>query len=67
MDAKQISLGDGNVVVNGEDEFVRAVIETLNDPDLLKKKGKAAKEALLKNHLAAERHAVIVKDLLMKK
>jgi len=54
----------GNVVVRGLDEFTDKALEIINDRDLLKKKGKAAREALLKNHLAAERHAVIVNNLI---
>lgn len=54
----------GNVVVNGEDEFTDNALKIINDRDLLKKKGEAAREAFLKNHLAAERQAAIVNKLI---
>jgi len=54
----------GNVEVSGEDEFADQAVKVMSSSDMLKKKGDAARKALLKNRNAATKHAMVIKELL---
>jgi 3-deoxy-D-manno-octulosonic-acid transferase len=64
LDAKALleSIGAGIEVANPEDLAVRA-ITLLNNPEMLKSKGEAARRALLAKRGAAERHARVIAEL----
>lgn len=54
----------GNIEIHGDNEFYDRALELMCDGNLLKKKGEAAKKALLKNKGAAINHAVLIRKIL---
>jgi 3-deoxy-D-manno-octulosonic-acid transferase len=63
-DAKRLlqSLGAG-IEVSDPEDFAQRAIALLKDPATLRLKGEKAREALLKNRGAAERHARVIAEL----
>jgi 3-deoxy-D-manno-octulosonic-acid transferase len=67
FDAKAIlDANDAGIQVSTPDMLAEKVISLLKDPDLLKNYGLRAREAVLRNRNAGERHARIILDLIQR-
>ena len=54
---------DSSIEVRGADDFADKAIYYLDNPDLLKQKGHAAKMALLESHESSKKHARVIEDI----
>ncbi|HJX34047.1 MAG TPA: 3-deoxy-D-manno-octulosonic acid transferase [Desulfatiglandales bacterium] len=65
LDAKSLlDANDSGIQVSSPEMLEEKVIGLLKDPDLLKNYGARAREAVLRNRSAGERHARIISDLI---
>jgi len=65
LDAKALlDANDSGIQVSSPEMLAEKVLSLLKDPDLLKNYGARAREAVLRNRNAGERHARIILDLI---
>jgi 3-deoxy-D-manno-octulosonic-acid transferase len=65
LDAKVLlDANDSGIQVTSPEMLAEKVLGLLKDPDLLKNYGSRAREAVLRNRNAGERHARIILDLV---